>query len=358
MAITPFGPFIIPPPLIGMNTTAPSFASVATVNAAQVAVGMVFRVPKSGTLRKFEWRLSAVGNTPDNGIRCSFQNVSGGLPDGTRDQFRDITSGLTTNTWQVPGLITSDGTDSGSLRTVTAGERLAIVMENVSFTTSDSWIYQALTQNVSIFAQLGYAQNYVVARNSSGVWSVSTGAPPVALLYDDGTYAVIAPHWYPYLALNSAVYGNGSTPDERGLRFIPPVTARLTGVWIRGLLQNATDIVLYDGSSSVLASVTLDTDQDGENYWVPFPATTLTGGSTYRISVKPTSASTVTLYDFDVSTNALLACVEGGVDWYYTQRTDAGAWTDTNTKRPWIGAVFDGVDSSSGGVPVGYPIGG
>jgi hypothetical protein len=80
----------------------------------------------------------------------------------------------------------------------------------------------------------------------------------------------------------------------------------------------------------------------------PFTPTELAAG-TYRLIFKPTTTSHVTLYHYDVPSNAHFAAAEVGIGWYYTQRTDGGSWTDTDTKRPLMGLLFDGVDVSGGG---------
>ena len=358
MAITALGPFWIPAPVGGIGAGAPTVAFWNDLNAVNEAVAFIVRVPKTGTLNTAEFRLGSVGNTPDNGLKVSFQNLSGDFPDGVVDQFRDVTTGFTSNAWLTVGLITADGTDTGAKRSVTAGDYLAIVVEFVSFVAADNVGVNAL--NVAGNTQPampGSGQTYLAQRSTTSVWTISTAFfPQLGVQYDDGTWAYLGPTWYPYSGVNTATWNNTSTPDERGLFFSVTVSTRIAGMWFRGDNTAALDVVLYDSGGSALVTVSVDTAVDsatgGLNFLVPFPPTTLTANATYRLVVKPTSGSNVTLYDFDVPGNAYLSAVEGGIGWYYTERTDAGAWTDTNTKRPWMGILIDGVDvsSSSGGV--------
>ena len=92
------------PTIIGaLANAAPAFVGL-TIDGAAEKVAVFFQVPKTGTLDAFEFRLGTVTQAPTNGLRCSFQDLSAttGFPDGTQDQYRDVTSGLTQDTWIVP----------------------------------------------------------------------------------------------------------------------------------------------------------------------------------------------------------------------------------------------------------------
>ena len=62
--------------------------SVHTMDASGEIAAVVFSVPRTGDLQGFEVYVQAVGNTPDNNVVFSFQDVdtTTGLPDGTPDQ--------------------------------------------------------------------------------------------------------------------------------------------------------------------------------------------------------------------------------------------------------------------------------
>jgi hypothetical protein len=68
----------------------------------------------------------------------------------------------------------------------------------------------------------------------------------------------------------------------------------------------------------------------------------------YRLAVKPTTGSSVTpqvmLFPGSAYPPALF-----GADLVYSQRTDAGAWSDDASKRLIAGLVIDGMDF--GGAP-------
>lgn len=315
------------------------------IDAAAEKAAFVFRVPRTGTLDKFEFNAS-IGNNPDNGLRCSFQDLdASGDPDGGQDQFRDLTGALSTG-WQTPGLLTDDGTDSGVKRSVTAGQYLACVVEFVSFVASDQ--VDVRTNNNIADAPLGqYADQFTT------VWTKSaTDQPILALKYNDGTYAYIGDSIYPAAAFNAASFNVSASPDERGLRFMVAHTMRVGGVWFRGNYAGAGTITLYDAVDAVLEAVSLDPVNRGQtgnsNSFVRFSQKiTLTPGVVYRLTLKPTGATAVVLLDFDAPSNAHLNAAEGGLEWYYTHRTDAGSWTNTDTKRPWMGLLVTDIQDGT-----------
>jgi hypothetical protein len=309
-------------------------------------VAMVVQVPKSGTLDWFEWRTGAVSNNPDNGMRQSFQDISAtnGHPDGVVDQYRDITGTFSANAWQVPsGTMTDTGADGGTKRTVTKGDWLGCVIDFVSFVALDQiQISTITTPLVHNFAWISDA--------STGTYAKLANGPVMALRYSDGTYAEFFAPVLPALTFTTNTYGNGSTPDERALRFTVPAACRCAGIWFYGAMASDCDAILYDSSSNVLTSISLDvdrrTDTNTRNHVAYFATpVNLTANTVYRMALKPTTASTITTYDIDVNAGALMACMEGGSSWYSSTRTDAGAWTDTQTSRPTIGILIDAIGS-------------
>lgn len=335
-------------PSTGNVDWGPPALTSSTLNASGDRYAYVIRVPKSGVLHSFEFRTAAVANNPDNGIRLSFQDIDTGtgFPDGVQDQYCDITGTISATTWQVPGhALTNDGSSGGTKRTVTAGQRLGCVVDFVSFVASDSFQVAPLTLSTRL-------DNWYSADGSSGAYAQSNATANIALKYDDGTYAVLPFNWMPATAVTTRTFNTGSTPDERALRFQVPVDCRCNGAWVLMDLDNPADFILYDASSNVLASYSFVVPERinsaGRLYFVFFDPTDLTRNTTYRLAVKPTTGSSVSVYDFDVPSNAYLGAVEGGIQWYTSTRSDGGAWSDTTTNRPWMGLALSGfIDSGS-----------
>lgn len=350
----------IPPAFIS-SSTIPVLTGTSSMTTANWRVAAIFRVPKTGTLDWFEWGQQLNGNTPDNGVRFSFQDVnSSGNPDNTEDQFRTITSGFANGAWLVPpGVMTNDGTNGGSKRSVTRGDLLACVVRFENFVASDS--IAMMLSSFSIIAATGsidpLLRYYLESTDAGSSWSkFGNWGPTMALKYSDGTYGVLTWPVNPGKVINTRTFNNGSTPDERGLIFQIPFPARISGAWVKIDLDAAADIVLYDNASSVLASKSLVSGQRAfttpDNARIDFDTpVNLSANTNYRLSIKPTSASSVSIADFDINASALLSAMDGGSTWMSTSRTDAGAWTDTNTNRPYMGIILDGFDdgASTGG---------
>lgn len=343
------------PPTFPSATAIPGFGSINTLSTAALWCGVVFQVPKTGTLDWFEWRQNANTNTPDNGLRFSFQDVdANGVPDNTEDQFAIVTAGFAAGAWLVPaGYMGSTGTGTGTKRSVTRGDWLACVVRIENFVASDSVAMSNILASGNFALDIDPQLRYVVTTSNSGTsWVKSAaGLPSMALRYDDGTYAEISWPFHPASVINSRVYNNSSTPDERGLLFQLPFPARISGVSLRIDIDNACDIVLYNAADAIIASASLTSGRrvttSGVNTRVNFNTpVNLSRNVDYRVTVLPTTASSINIYDFDVNVTALLQAVDGGSTWMSTQRTNAGAWTNVNTNRPYIGLILDGFDDA------------
>lgn len=354
MAITTFGNLFWPMPYAAAGV-AVNFTATGTMNASGDRVGFIVQCPKAGTLDKFEVRTGTVGNNPDNGIRYSFQDLdASGNPDTVVDQFRDITSAISTGTWQTPGLITSDGTDTGTKRTVTQGQWIACVMDFVSFVASDSLSYATLRSDTISIGGISY-----VADGSAGSYTKGSTSyfPILALKYDDGTYANFGPDQvWPVQTINTYTYSSGTVAaDERGMKFSLPVPVRVKGAWFHIDMDNDWEVVLYDSGSSVLESLSIDKDyRQGTGalvnpYYVYFDtAVSLSASTDYRIIAKP-GASTISLYGLQAPGSAYMSAMPQSTYGVATRRVDAGAWTDATDEQILCGLILDGFDNGAGG---------
>jgi hypothetical protein len=349
MAITTVPLHFIPNPPTEANNTLVTLTAFA-LNAAGDKMAFIIQVPKDGTLDWFEFRVGAIANAPDNGIRFSFQSIDAttGFPDGVVDQFA-VKASPSANTWTTPdNVMTDTGAGGGTKRTVAAGEYLGCVIDYSTFVASDS--FEVTTPN---HATGPWSNNYT-ADGSTGTYAKATRPPMLALKYSDGTYAELPTPIFPMSAAGTATtFGNGSTPDERALRFQVPVSCRCVGAWFLADGDADADIVLYDNANNVLASASIDPDiretTGVKHYFVWWDAQTLSAATTYRIAIKPTTASTLTVYQFTVASNGLLAAVPGGIEWYLSTRTDGGSFSDTTTIRPMIGLSINGYETGSAG---------
>jgi hypothetical protein len=298
------------------------------IDADGEKVAVIFRAPKTGTLDRFEFRLGAVTQAPASGLKCSFQNIAlaTGHPDEVVDENATVTAGLTANTWVNPGSFSAG-------RAVTRGDLVAAVIEFATFGAGDSL-------QISIFTASSFTAPTSVAypdHKTAGAWAKQTDRGAVlAVRYTDGTYGLI-PSILPVSALGNTAFSSASTPDERGMRFTVPVACRLQGVLYRleATAGSTYDVVLYEGST-VLETVTVDTDTLTTNRQrLALFDSLLAANTVYRVVIKPT-ATTQADFDFSVNAAAIMDAFGGGQNFHHTQRTDAGAWTDTPTKRTWM----------------------
>lgn len=335
--------------MAGLASNVPPVAN-HFINADGRKIAFVFQVPKTGTLDLVEFRTGTVGGPPS--IRVSFQDIdpATGSPDGTQDQYRDIT--VSTDAWHVPGVMTSDGTDGGTKRSVTVGDWLGVVFEFASF-TAGHFLNLSYFQTYSVASQGAFVDGSWTATFNGTTWSKFVSAPILALKYSDGTYAPISSWTYPINTISTVAINTSTTPDEIGLRFQFPFACQVSGAWMRGDLGNVADLILYDAADNVLASFSHDPDirvaGGGINKFWRFAPVDLSANTTYRLILKPTSTSSVSLYTMNLANANHLQAIDGGTEWYYTSRSDAGAWTDTNTRRPFMGLQVSGVDTAGGG---------
>ena len=331
---------LIPAAPTPTNSGVFAFSSAGTINGSGEAIAYIFRVPKSGTLDNFQVYLKTVSNNPDNGIRFSFQDVdSSGDPDGTQDQYRDVTSALSVG-WLSPGLMTSTGADGGVKRVVVAGQLLACVIEFVNFVAGDSIAFGCIDDYDALHSLINL--HYISQKD--GTWSKVQDGGSFALLYNDATYGQL-PWWFPATAFNTHTVSTSTSPDEYGLYFQTPMACTIDGAWLRIDIDAACTVKLYQ-ESTLLKSVDLYSGQRrltvGNNIYVPFGPISIQANTVYRITILPTTTTSISVYSFTVNSQGLLVAVDGVSTMYATERSDAGAWTDTVTQRPFMGPSFSG----------------
>lgn len=350
-------PFIVPA-MSDHGTAVPGYSNLL-MDATAEKVAFVFYVPKTGILDKFEFNLGTVTQAPTNGLKCSFQDVdtvTTGDPDGTADQYRVVTAGLTSGAWVAPGLMTSDGTDGGTKRSVTRGGRLCAVIEFESFAAGDSLNIAALAgQANSSPTGMCFSDHFTAA------WAkVANALPTIALKYNDGTYMQVGPLALPASAISTHTFNNASAADEIALRFQFPFPVQVCGFWMRVDIDNAADVILYDGdddAAAALASISLSSvvrPATAGQQTIGFFSTdhTIPKDTYYRLALKAQSVSNISTYSFTVASQAILGGCAGGDKVHYSSRADGGAWTDVQTQRPYMGLLINAFDDAavSGGL--------
>lgn len=316
-----------------------------TIDASgeKVLAGM-FRAPVTGTLDGFGIKLGTVTQAPANGLKFSFQDADTSavpaVPDGTADQSNVVTAGITSGSWL----------DSGTLsRSVTKGDVVCSVVEFSSFLSGDNLQIQSGNG-------LDHSLAFPFGGLYTGSWAMFTGGCPMALRYSGGTYYHVQGLTSPWSSSFTATsaFGSGSTPDEYASKIVLPYSCKSPAFIIWADTDNALDVCLYDSGGSTVASKTmvpnLRSGASGigmSDYWSS--QATLAAG-TYYLSIKPTSASTITARYLDVNSAGIMAACPGGVGGgILATRTDGGAWSETATRRLAVQLVITEIDFGSAG---------
>jgi len=338
MALTNFGPFAFPTPLIPPTSAWGTNATV-TLDASGEKAAFVGRVPKTGDIAAVTFRLGTT--TTGDTLKVSLQDVDSttGFPDEVVDQSNTV--------------VVANADDNvfkrvvmGSNRAVTAGDLLAVVIEFNAFVAGNL--------NILTAAPLLSQTFYTAAKTGGGpTWSKQQRDPLIVLEYDDGSRAYI-PNVYPGNLTSIDYASNTALADEYGL-LMPMPACRVSGMGWYGRLGAAADLVLYDTDGSTpLETFSFDSDnqanaaQDGERS-VRFAPRTLTAGD-YRVVLKPTTTTSVRMNYIDCNAAADLDQLSGGSGFKLTRRVDAGSWTNVDTQRPMVWLLVDQIhDGTSSG---------
>lgn len=337
---------MIPPLFIG--SAAPAFTSVL-LDASGEKSAHIVQAPKTGSIHKVHWRTGTVTTPTDTDVRLetvelTTQGNPSGTLFGTNTNATQASASITSNTW-ITTTLTADAS-------VTRGDVLAVVIAPSGSPNYN--VSHATLANVGFPYRRQFTTSWIGGASSSGA--------TCALEYSDGSFAY-CPGVFPWSAINAHTIGSGSTPDEIALRFSFAAPLRVSGAWIAAEADGDWSLVLYDSDgTSALQTATRDKEVRSTNgfalhHHVIFPASQqLLASTTYRLSFKPTSATTGVIYSFDVAAAAILDQMEGGQNLHYSARTDAGAWSETTTRRPMIGLIIDGIDDGAGAGGGGGPL--
>lgn len=325
----------------------PDFTINSAVNGASglidatgeklAAMGRVWhRYSGAKLIDKVWWRFGTIVKGGGSALVTSLQDVNLAAgppqqPDGTQDQTVAMANaGLATGMYQTGSL--------SAQRSVNRGDLLSAVLEfdGAGRLGSDSFIVQALVFSGSPNRTL----DTTMALFSSAAWANLGTVPHGLLEFSDGTFGTWAGTW-PHNSMAATAFNTGSAADERGLKIDVPVPMKIMGASVALQLASGADcdLVLYDASNNVLASSSLDASaieavtQPRRVDFLFAADVLLEPGQSYRLVLKPTTANSITVWDFLQSSAAHWQAWPGPTSWQLTTRADAGAWTDLATTR-------------------------
>lgn len=341
------------------NSFVMGYLSLVQGNITKVM--FTFTVPVSGTLDMFEFQWDKTGANSATTIKVSFQDLdSNDLPDGTADQYRVITVG-SFSSWVAPGLMTSDGTDSGTKRTVTRGQKLAAVIEFVTPNTGDVIAIGSLELLEDTFRR-GIAG---AGKYQGGAWTKQNALGSAALRYEDTVYHSMF-EFIPADSLTASAFSSGTSPNEIGLQFSFQAPVRIGGASFCILPLSSSvpfDVVVYDENGNVLETVstkayTALAPNDSYSYWtVKFSQDIFVPANVgYRVAIKPTSANNISMMILYMPNATVAHNVYGYLDtganqhrWLYIERTGGIDFEESETIIPLISLNVTGSDMDAGG---------
>jgi len=316
------------------------------------ALGNFYFAARSGTkdITKVHWMPGTVVSAGGSIVTLSLQDVitTGTLmvPDETQDQTEAITlSGVTTNTWKTGAALSAN-------RTVAFGAALAVVWE---FDGGGRLGADSLIVRTGVPAQQFYGVATML--KTSGSWAFNNGLPNVILECTDGTMASLDGGFVVSAFNTHSIASNTASADEYAMEFQVNFNCKVdaaAGLIILGSGTSA-DVIIYSGTTAIAnATATIDptrnsTTSSPRRFMVTFAAEiTLTANTTYRLAVKPTTTTALSVYSFDVSSAGFLASHPGGTAYNYTTRVDLGSWAAaTTTRRMMLGLRISSVDDGS-----------
>lgn len=324
------GGIFLPSPPPDVDGTAPSLVSML-LDAAGEKAAFIVLAPKTGTISKVIFRTGTVTTSGDADVRLETVSAANGDPTGTLfGTDTNVTVTLNASATFFTATLTAGAA-------VTKGDLFAVVIANT-------------TGNYNIVRSNNDELDFPYTDLFTTVWTKDDKQPVVAFEYSDASYEPI----HGVLGVFSPVtttFNSSSSPDERGTFFQLPFPVRVTGAWVWLDLDFDATIKLYDSDgSTVLLSRTLDPQEafgaaPGLHFFSFSSTAVLNANTNYRITVVPTTTSSIAVYHFDVPTVASLDAMQLGQNWHLTTRTDAGAWTQTTTARPYMGIIADQFDA-------------
>jgi len=352
----PTAPLFLPygVPIWGYNNPSSVTFSGVNLNANNVAVGWAFQPHDVLTITHLGFRYNQRTGTPPTYLISLQSLTTGGLPDGTPKGGGSPAS----KTFTPPADATWDGTWQwialDNAYAATRGELLAIAIEYSSGTVNGS-NFSNITARWFGGPQLqGFPHSFTM---TAGTWSRGFLSPVFGYRTASGRFG------QPLVSSTVTNVASDLTPDEVGLSFNVPAEIasayQCLGVDIQmrgGPTATDFDLVLYSGTT-VIQTLTIDCDVVSVSselfnrlYFADATLPTLVGGQTYRLAIKPNfvnASGQAQLRTWTFAENADLGAFPGGTSWVATSRTDGGAWSDTDTARPFLIPLLHDISHSA-----------
>jgi hypothetical protein len=350
---------------IGINTL--------TLDAAEEHIAFVIQAPKTGTIKKIGWMVTA--SSSPVGITCyvALETVADavGVPVATSRAGATLyAAGAESAAISNPTTgVRFDAINGTTGISVTRGDLIAVTIRCTARTSGSFGV--GYDQNGMFGGPMGMGSYYSYTYGYTG--SGSTYYAPVITLEYDGEFVVV-PWTIPVMStsLTAVDYNSGSNPDRRGLAFtFPDFSCTASGVVLTLDQDSDCDLILYDSDEySVMTGFPITLDKDKRkgtsriSFYVRFPNdVTFTQDQWYRLVVLPKAASPdvsiLTYVPADDGTILGMNAYVEGLNVKYTTfngtpTSGSHAWTDDTTKRVLISMIINQIDIPvpAGGLPI------
>jgi hypothetical protein len=339
-----------------------AFSAVGVIDANDEKVAFVVLLQKAGDISTVHFRTGTVTTGDDVLVRLETVDQTTGDPTGTL--WGTTTSATVTvadgddDTWMVATLTTDATIASGDV-----GKPIAIVIAAPAAGFIGSMEIDQVGGGYFISGRTDY-DNASWVKEYTGSWSddgyLYNEAAAIRLGYDDGSFAYIQNSYAGDENPSSVTFDVDSTPDEIGIKIRFPYSFQACGVWLSSTyIRDDTAVKVYNDSD--VEQMTLPNWYRGwsardVNYkgvaFVYGDTFTVLADTWYRITWQPTTSdgSSLRAYYIPQATDAHWACWGlDQADYKWTERTDAGSWTDRDDRLLFGGFMADQFHDGAGG---------
>lgn len=335
--------FAMLPFTLGSTSSAPSMASITTIDADGEAVAFLIEAPVTDSINEIGFPIGIKTSNGDMDVRIETDNGSGS-PSGTL--WGTNTNGSVTitaaNTWYTATLT--------SAASVTKGDRYWVVLQRPSGGTLNA----RPTYQTSM--QIGVGLPGVMSKTSASFVYSSSANTSIGISYTSAGY-IRHVQTFPISGITSTNFSSSSSPDVYGNTYTPTYAHKANHIALFADFDGDVTVKVIDNDgSTVLASSTNPS-------YIPLSAgaslnmilldneVTFTPGNTYRIICEPGSTP-MTMYRYNFDSATIRAAMSGGNNWVATSAKDPtgnGDYTDDTDAMYAIFVIPSAYDDGAGG---------
>lgn len=327
----------------------PAFGSACLIDAAGEKIAMCgrVRIPGGGTknINQVGFNFGAVTVPALTTLTVSLQDMllTNAFPDEIQDQSVTIPTGsIVPNAWSIAHFTPT--------RSVTNGDRLAVVWEFLNFVATASIVLRTLPVTGGVWNQECYA---ALKSGAGPTWAVVAAAsirPNLVFTFDDGTFGTLdgAGGWETLLTEPIHI------SDEVASRFISKFPGIIDGVWAFLDMDGDVTATVYEArpdltGETLVTSIDFDKDvravSSSRLLWAPLPIEVVMKPNWAYYSAWKGRTATSSQVAYGISNSAVYhQAFGGGMEMVHVERVTpgTGAWTEALPVVAFVGFRFRG----------------